>query len=75
MRTELVDAFGFQFAIELLHESFERRTLEFESEFANGLGEDLLEFRSGFLEITHWGYSEFYTKEPNLALEAYRLCT
>ena len=56
MGTELVDTLGFQFAIELLNKSFEWRTLEFESEFANGLGEDLLEFRSGFLEVTHWGY-------------------
>ena len=74
MRTELVDALGFQFAIELLNESFERRTLQFESEFANGLGEYLLEFRPGFLKITHWAI-QFYTTEPNLALEAYRLCT
>src|ERR1019366_8267956 len=65
-RTELVDALGFQFAIKLLHESFQRRTLEFEPEFTNGLGEYLLEFRSGFLEITH-GYSEFYITEPYLA--------
>src|ERR1700757_3113050 len=53
-RTELVDALGFQFAIQLLNESFERRTLQFEPEFANGLGEYLLKFRSGFLEIKHW---------------------
>src|ERR1700678_1758767 len=52
-RTELVNALGFQFAIELLNESFQRRTLEFKPEFANGLGEYLLEFRSGFLEIAH----------------------
>src|SRR5271168_64488 len=52
-RTELVDALGLQFAIKLLNESFERRTLEFEPEFANGLGEYLLELRSGFLEIAH----------------------
>ncbi len=54
MGTELVDALGFQFAIELLDESFERGTLEFESEFTNGLGEDLLEFGSGFLKMAHW---------------------
>jgi hypothetical protein len=53
-RAELVDALGFQFAIKLLNESFDRRTLELEPEFANGLGEYLLEFRSGFLEIGHW---------------------
>ena len=35
-------------AIELLNESFERGTLKLEPEFANGLGEYLLEFRSGF---------------------------
>src|ERR1700742_4899035 len=52
-RTELVDALGFQFTIKLLHESFERRTLKLEPKFANGLGEYLLKFRSGFLEITH----------------------
>src|ERR1700685_4680048 len=56
-RTELVDALAFQFAIELLNESFERRTLEFEPEFANGLGEELLKFRSGFLEIEQWAMS------------------
>src|ERR1700722_4758046 len=50
-RTELVDALGFQFAIELLNESFERGTLEFEPELTDGLGENLLEFGSGFLEI------------------------
>src|SRR5579863_5382124 len=53
-RTELVDAFGFEFPVKLLNESFERRTLEFEPQFANGLGEYLLEFRTGFLEIVHW---------------------
>jgi hypothetical protein len=53
MRTELVDALGFEFAIKLLNKSFQRRTLEFEPEFANGLGEYLLELRSGFLEIAH----------------------
>ena len=52
-RTELVDALGLQFAIELVDESFERRTLESEPEFANGLGEYLLEFGSGCLEIAH----------------------
>jgi len=46
--TELVQALGFQFAIELLNESFDRRALEFEPEFANRLGEDLLEFPFGF---------------------------
>src|ERR1700683_1043397 len=54
MRTELVDALGFQLAIELLNESFQRRTLEFKPEFANGLGEYFLEFRSSLLEIAHW---------------------
>ncbi len=49
-----MDALGLQFAIKLLNESFERRTLEFEPEFANGLGEYLLEFRSGLLESAHW---------------------
>ena len=58
-RAELVDALRFQFAIKLLHESFQRRTLEFEPEFANGLREDLLEFRPGFLEIAHC-YSVLY---------------
>jgi hypothetical protein len=48
-----VNAFGFKFAIKLMNESFERRPLYFEPEFANGLGEYLLEFRSGFLEIAH----------------------
>ncbi len=65
-RTELVDALRFQLAIKLLHESFQRRTLEFEPEFTNGLGEYLLEFSSGFFEIAH-GYSEFYTTDPDLA--------
>jgi hypothetical protein len=69
-----VDALRFQFAVELLNESFEGRTLEFEPEFANRLGEYLLEFRPGFLKIAHWAI-QFYTTEPSLALEAYRLCT
>ena len=59
-RTELVDALGFQFAIELLNESFERGTLELEPKFANGLGADLLEFRSGFLEIAPGLFSVLY---------------
>jgi hypothetical protein len=72
-RTELVDAFGFQFAIKLLNESFERRPLYFEPEFANGLDEYLLEFRSGFLEIAHKAYSEFYTTEQDLARQGVSL--
>jgi len=60
-----VQAFGFQFAIQLLNESFERRILKLEPEFANGLGEYLLEFRPAFLEIEHWSCSEFYTTEPD----------
>ena len=52
-RPEFVDGLGFQFAIKLLNESFQRRTLEFEPEFTDGLGEYLLKFRSGFLEIAH----------------------
>jgi hypothetical protein len=54
MRAELVDALGFEFAIELLDESFEGRALEFEPEFANGPGEYLLKFGLGFLESAHW---------------------
>ena len=68
-----MDAFGFQFAIKLLNESFERRALEFEPEFANGLGEYLLKFRSSFLEIDALGYSEFYTTEPDLARQGVSL--
>src|SRR6266567_6088076 len=52
-RTELVNALGFEFAIKLLNEAFERRTFELEPEFANGLGEDLLEFGSSLFEIAH----------------------
>ena len=52
-RAELVDALGFQLAIELLNEAFERRAFELEAELANGPGEYLLEVRSGFLEIAH----------------------
>jgi hypothetical protein len=48
-----MDALSFEFAIKLMNESFERRTLEFEPEVADGLGEYLLKFRSGFLEIAH----------------------
>jgi hypothetical protein len=48
-----VDALDLELAIKLLNESFERRTLELEPEFANGLGEYLLKFRSGCLEIAH----------------------
>ena len=66
-RTELVDALGFQFAIKLLDESFERRALEFEPEFANGLGENLLEFGSGFLEIAHWAIQSSIPTEQDLA--------
>jgi hypothetical protein len=61
-----VDALGFQLAIKLLRESFERRALKSEPEFANRLGEYLLEFSSGFLEIAHLGYSEFYTNGTRL---------
>src|SRR6202034_127825 len=43
-----------------LHEPFQGGTLEFEPEFADGLGEDFLEFGSGFLEIAHGGYSVLY---------------
>src|SRR5580704_13496476 len=74
-RTELVDALGFQFAIQLLNESFERRTLEFETEFANGLGEDLLEFRSGFLEVMHWAIQSSTPRNRFWHCKAYRLCT
>ena len=74
-RSELVYPLGLQFAIKLLNESFERRALEFQAELANGLGEYLLEFRPGFLEIAHCAYSEFYTMAPALARRAYRLCT
>src|ERR1700677_821194 len=74
-RTELVDALGFQFVIKLLHESFERRTLEFEPEVPNGLGEYFLEFRSGLLEIAHWAIQ---SSIPSIHIwhgKAYRLCT
>src|ERR1700739_2084888 len=64
MGAELVDALGFQFAIKLLNESFERRTLKFEPELANGPGEYLLEFRSGFLEIAHWAIQSSIPREP-----------
>ena len=74
-RTELVDALGFQFAIKLLNESFERRTLEFEPEFANRLGEYLLEFCSGFLEIVHWAIQSSIPRNQIWHGEAYRLCT
>jgi hypothetical protein len=70
-----VDALGFQFAIKLLHESFERRALEFEPEFANGLGEDLLEVRSGFLEIAHWAIQSSIPGNQIWHGKAYRLCT
>src|SRR3954451_7001898 len=53
-RTELADALRFQFAIQLLHESLERRTLKLQPQLANGLGKYLLEFRSGFFEMKHW---------------------
>jgi hypothetical protein len=72
---ELVDAFGFQFAIELLNESFDGRTLELEPQFANGLGEYLLEFRSGFLEIAHWAIQSSIPRDQVWHGKAYRLCT
>jgi hypothetical protein len=74
-RTKLVDALGFQFAIKLLNESFERRTLEFEPEFANGLGEYLLEFRSGFLEIAHKAIQSSIPRNQIWHGKAYRLYT
>ena len=49
-----MDALGFELAVELLDEAFEGRALELEPQFANGLGEDLLKFGSGLLEIAHW---------------------
>ena len=73
-----MDALGFQFAVKLLNESFERRTLEFEPEFANGLGEYLLEFRSGFLEIAHWAIqssiprNQIWHDNADLALQVAR---
>src|ERR1700691_2817489 len=74
-RTEFVDALGFQFAIKLLNKSFQRRTLEFEPEFANGLGEYLLEFRSGFLEIVHGAIQSSIPGNQIWYGKAYRLCT
>src|SRR5450631_1986797 len=74
-RTELVDALGFQFAIKLPNELFGRRTLEFEPEFSNGLGEYLLEFRSGFLEIAHWAIQSSTPRKQIWHGKAYRLCT
>ena len=74
-RTEFVEALGFQFAIELLNEAFERRALKFEPEFANGLGEYLLEFRSGFLEITHGAIQSSIPPNHIWHSKAYRLCT
>jgi hypothetical protein len=59
-----VDALGFQFAIELLNESFKRRPLELKPEIANGLGEDLLKFRSSFLEIAHWAVQSSIPRNP-----------
>src|ERR1700761_4787910 len=74
-RTELVDALGFQFAIELLNESFERRTLKFQPEITNGLGEYLLKFRTGFLEIEQWAIQSSIPGQQIWHGEAYRLCT
>ena len=68
-----MDAFGLQFTIKLLNESFERRTLEFEPELANGLGEYLLKFRSGFLEIAHWAIQSSIPRNQIWHGNAYRL--
>ena len=46
---KLVNALGFEFAIELLHELFNRRPLEFEPEFLYGPAEDVLKVRLGLL--------------------------
>src|ERR1700678_1071062 len=73
-RTELVDTLGFQFTVKLLNESFERRTLEFEPEFPNGLGEYLLKFCSGFLEIVHWATQSSIPRSHIWHGKAYRLC-
>jgi hypothetical protein len=59
----------------LLNESFERRAFEFEPEFTNGLGEDLLEFRSGFFEISHWAIQSSTPQNQIWHGKAYRLCT
>ena len=70
-----MDALGVQFTIKLLNESFERRTLELEPEFSNGLGEDLLELRSGFLEIAHGAIQSSIPRNQIWHGKAYRLCT
>src|ERR1700733_1917454 len=74
-RTKLVDALGFQLAIKLLYESFERRTLELKPKFTNRLGEDLLKFRLGFLEIAHWAIQSSIPREEIWHGKAYRLYT
>src|ERR1700751_325297 len=75
LRTEFVDAFGFQFSIKLLNESFQRRTLELQPQFANGLGEYLLEFRSGFFEIAHWATQSSIPRSQVWHAKACRMCT
>ena len=69
-----MNALGFQLAIKLLNESFQRRTLELEPELANGLGEYLLKFRSGFLEITHWAIQSSIPRRSIWHSKAYRIC-
>ena len=72
---KFMDALGFQFTIKLLNESFERRALEFEPEFANGLGEDFLKLCSGFFEIAHWAIQSSTPLNQIWHGKAYRLCT
>src|SRR5579859_2988034 len=74
-RTELVDALGLQFAIELLNESLDRRSLELEPKFANGLGKNLLEFLSGLFEIAHGAIQCSTPRHRIWHGKAYRLCT
>src|ERR1700751_2425027 len=74
-RAELVEALGFEFTVKLLNEAFKRRALKLEPEFANGLGEDLLEFRLSFLEIAHWAIQSSIPRSQIWHGKAYRLYT
>ena len=44
-RTKLAELFALQFAVQLLHEAVQRRSVELQTQIANGLVQDFLETR------------------------------
>src|SRR6185437_2584122 len=54
-RPELLQAFGFQLAVKLLHKALERRAFELEPQLPEGLAQYLLNFRRRFFKSRHSG--------------------